>query len=179
MIFWEKENFKFTRKLLKYKERFLFGGLSPLFWDESAPFLDWVLYINITHLGLYNYPKSFAIFRILIKRIKLKTNMPLISAYSAVLAIIVLIVAARAFTERVRLKRANLSPYGGIKKLEGLLVVITGASSGIGEQLAYMYARKKCRLYLIALESALLDNVRENCLKLGAASVRDFFTFFF
>ena len=53
----------------------------------------------------------------------------------------------------------------------GKVVVITGASSGIGADLARTYSRMGARLVLAARREALLKAVRAECLGLGAASV--------
>jgi short-subunit dehydrogenase len=51
-------------------------------------------------------------------------------------------------------------------------VIITGASRGIGEELAYEYSRYHCRLVLAARSIDILKNeVAEKCRLLGAANV--------
>ncbi|NXI74661.1 DHI1 dehydrogenase, partial [Anseranas semipalmata] len=54
--------------------------------------------------------------------------------------------------------------------LRGKRVIVTGASSGIGEQMAYHLARMGAHILLTALAEAKLQKVMERCLKLGAAS---------
>jgi len=54
---------------------------------------------------------------------------------------------------------------------KGKGIVITGASSGIGEDLAYSYSRLGARLVLCARREDELKAVAEKCKKLGAASV--------
>ncbi|KFO76797.1 Corticosteroid 11-beta-dehydrogenase isozyme 1, partial [Cuculus canorus] len=49
-------------------------------------------------------------------------------------------------------------------------VIVTGASTGIGEQMAYHLARMEAHLLLTARTEAKLQKVVEQCLKLGAAS---------
>ncbi|NWR77245.1 DHI1 dehydrogenase, partial [Centropus unirufus] len=54
--------------------------------------------------------------------------------------------------------------------LRGKRVVVTGASAGIGEQMAYHLARMEAHLLLTARTEAKLQKVVERCLELGAAS---------
>ncbi|KFU84400.1 Corticosteroid 11-beta-dehydrogenase isozyme 1, partial [Chaetura pelagica] len=56
--------------------------------------------------------------------------------------------------------------------LRGKRVIVTGASSGIGEQMAYHLARMETHLLLTARTEAKLQKVVERCLELGAASAR-------
>ncbi|CAF4512089.1 unnamed protein product [Rotaria socialis] len=57
-------------------------------------------------------------------------------------------------------------------KLKNKRVIITGASRGIGEELAYEYARYNCRIVLAARSIDILKNkVAEQCRSLGAAQV--------
>nr|XP_009936922.1 PREDICTED: corticosteroid 11-beta-dehydrogenase isozyme 1-like [Opisthocomus hoazin] len=57
-------------------------------------------------------------------------------------------------------------------KSRGKRVMVTGASSGIGEQMAYHLARMEAHLLLTARTEAKLQKVVERCLELGAASAR-------
>jgi short-subunit dehydrogenase len=50
-------------------------------------------------------------------------------------------------------------------------VMITGASSGIGEALAHVFAKEKAELHLTARRSERLASVSEDCLRRGAARV--------
>ncbi|XP_047341140.1 11-beta-hydroxysteroid dehydrogenase-like 4A [Impatiens glandulifera] len=59
-------------------------------------------------------------------------------------------------------KKANLA---------GKVVLITGASSGIGEQLAYEYARKGARLVLVVRREERLFQVSEKARRLGSPEV--------
>ncbi|NXF09638.1 DHI1 dehydrogenase, partial [Smithornis capensis] len=54
--------------------------------------------------------------------------------------------------------------------LRGKRVIVTGASTGIGEQMAYHLARMETHLLLTARTEAKLQKVVERCLELGAAS---------
>ncbi|KAM4889155.1 hydroxysteroid 11-beta-dehydrogenase 1-like protein isoform 2-T2 [Thomomys bottae] len=55
--------------------------------------------------------------------------------------------------------------------LQGARVLLTGASAGVGEELAYHYARLGSHLVLTAPTEALLQKVVGNCRKLGAPKV--------
>jgi short-subunit dehydrogenase len=58
------------------------------------------------------------------------------------------------------------------ERLRNKRVIITGASRGIGEELAYEYARYNCRLVLAARSIDTLKNrVAEKCRHLGATQV--------
>ncbi|NXG77777.1 DHI1 dehydrogenase, partial [Baryphthengus martii] len=56
--------------------------------------------------------------------------------------------------------------------LRGKRVIVTGASTGIGEQMAYHLARMEAHLLLTARTEAKLQKVVQRCLELGAASAR-------
>ncbi|XP_022688989.1 dehydrogenase/reductase SDR family member 7-like isoform X2 [Varroa jacobsoni] len=49
------------------------------------------------------------------------------------------------------------------EKYRGRVIWITGASSGIGEQLAYIFARLDCKLILSGTRQAELERVRNRC----------------
>ena len=53
----------------------------------------------------------------------------------------------------------------------GKVVVITGASSAIGEQIAYEYARRNANLVLVARREHRLFGIRDNARLLGAGQV--------
>ncbi|XP_047314634.1 11-beta-hydroxysteroid dehydrogenase-like 4A [Impatiens glandulifera] len=57
------------------------------------------------------------------------------------------------------------------EKLAGKVVLITGASSGIGEELAYEYARKGSCLVLVGRRENLLRKVEEKSRQLGSPNV--------
>lgn len=57
------------------------------------------------------------------------------------------------------------------KKLKGLVVWVTGASSGIGEELAYQLARCGSRLILSARRENELNRVKQQCLE--CSNLRD------
>uniref|UniRef100_A0A3B3UA99 Hydroxysteroid (11-beta) dehydrogenase 1-like a n=1 Tax=Poecilia latipinna TaxID=48699 RepID=A0A3B3UA99_9TELE len=52
--------------------------------------------------------------------------------------------------------------------LVGARVLVTGASSGIGEQMAYHYARFGAQIVITARREKVLQQVTEKCLSLGA-----------
>lgn len=52
-----------------------------------------------------------------------------------------------------------------IGSLEGKIVWITGASSGIGENLAYILAKAGCKLILSSRKETKLEKVKTNCLQ--------------
>jgi len=52
-------------------------------------------------------------------------------------------------------------------KLSGKTIVITGASQGLGEEVAYQSAREGARIVLIARTEKLLNNVKETIIKEG------------
>ncbi|GAU92950.1 hypothetical protein RvY_04960 [Ramazzottius varieornatus] len=54
------------------------------------------------------------------------------------------------------------------EELKGKVVVVTGASTGIGEQIAYHYARHGAQVYLVARRKDVLNQVAKKCLALGA-----------
>uniref|UniRef100_A0A8U7NQ03 11-beta-hydroxysteroid dehydrogenase 1 n=1 Tax=Corvus moneduloides TaxID=1196302 RepID=A0A8U7NQ03_CORMO len=56
--------------------------------------------------------------------------------------------------------------------LRGKRVIVTGASTGIGEQIAYHLARMGSHILITARTEAKLQNVVRRCLELGAASAR-------
>ncbi|KAM9763055.1 hydroxysteroid 11-beta-dehydrogenase 1-like protein [Menidia menidia] len=54
------------------------------------------------------------------------------------------------------------------ESLRGARVLVTGASTGIGEQMAYHYARFGAELVITARREKVLQQVAEKCLSLGA-----------
>ncbi|KAH9330134.1 hypothetical protein KI387_002242, partial [Taxus chinensis] len=56
-------------------------------------------------------------------------------------------------------------------KMEGKVVVITGASSGIGEQIAYQYAKRRTNLVLVARREERLRSIRDKARSMGAKNV--------
>ncbi|XP_061593701.1 hydroxysteroid 11-beta-dehydrogenase 1-like protein [Cololabis saira] len=54
------------------------------------------------------------------------------------------------------------------ESLRGARVVVTGASTGIGEQMAYHYARFGAKIVITARREKVLQEVAEKCLSLGA-----------
>lgn len=61
-----------------------------------------------------------------------------------------------------------------ISAMKNKTVFITGASSGIGEALAYDLAKNKTHLILVARRLDRLTIIKKKCLKLGALSVEIF-----
>ncbi|NXH50274.1 DHI1L protein, partial [Dicaeum eximium] len=57
------------------------------------------------------------------------------------------------------------------ESLSGARVLVTGASAGIGEQIAYHYARFGAEIVLTARREAVLQKVTEKCLALGAKKI--------
>uniref|UniRef100_A0A8B9FS30 Hydroxysteroid 11-beta-dehydrogenase 1-like protein n=1 Tax=Amazona collaria TaxID=241587 RepID=A0A8B9FS30_9PSIT len=57
------------------------------------------------------------------------------------------------------------------ERLSGARVLLTGASAGIGEQMAYHYARFGAEIVLTARREAVLQEVMEKCLTLGAKKI--------
>ncbi|OWF37619.1 dehydrogenase/reductase SDR family member 7-like [Mizuhopecten yessoensis] len=60
-----------------------------------------------------------------------------------------------------------------VKSLAGQVVWITGASSGIGEELAYELARAGCRLVLSARRTKELERVKKECMLRGSVKDED------
>ncbi|XP_026199049.1 hydroxysteroid 11-beta-dehydrogenase 1-like protein [Anabas testudineus] len=54
------------------------------------------------------------------------------------------------------------------ESLRGARVLVTGASTGIGEQMAYHYARFGAQIVITARREKVLQQVAEKCLSLGA-----------
>eukprot|EP01112_Ceratiomyxa_fruticulosa_P016188 TRINITY_DN4859_c0_g1_i1.p1 TRINITY_DN4859_c0_g1~~TRINITY_DN4859_c0_g1_i1.p1 ORF type:complete len:298 (-),score=55.54 TRINITY_DN4859_c0_g1_i1:65-958(-) len=80
----------------------------------------------------------------------------------SVLALLFGIIALFAYLKRQR-KQKPLSWYKGKR------VIITGASGGIGEQLAYKYAQLGAKLCLAARRRLELEVIQENCNRMGAS----------
>lgn len=60
------------------------------------------------------------------------------------------------------------SPRFDAESLKGARVLVTGASTGIGEQMAYHYARFGAQIVITARREKVLQQVAEKCLSLGA-----------
>lgn len=60
------------------------------------------------------------------------------------------------------------SPRFDAESLRGARVLVTGASTGIGEQMAYHYARFGAQIVITARREKVLQQVAEKCLSLGA-----------
>ncbi|KAK2835702.1 hypothetical protein Q5P01_016186 [Channa striata] len=59
-------------------------------------------------------------------------------------------------------------PRFDAESLRGARVLVTGASTGIGEQMAYHYARFGAQIVITARREKVLQQVAEKCLSLGA-----------
>ncbi|XP_029002757.1 hydroxysteroid 11-beta-dehydrogenase 1-like protein [Betta splendens] len=59
-------------------------------------------------------------------------------------------------------------PSFDAESLRGARVLVTGASSGIGEQMAYHYSRFGAQIVITARREKVLQQVVEKCLSLGA-----------
>ncbi|GAB6026585.1 hypothetical protein CHUAL_012998 [Chamberlinius hualienensis] len=58
------------------------------------------------------------------------------------------------------------------EEIRGKRVLVTGASSGIGKQIAFKYAALGAKLIITARRKELLDEVEKKCKELGAEFVR-------
>ena len=58
--------------------------------------------------------------------------------------------------------------------LQNKTIVITGASDGLGREIALKLAKEKTNLILIARNQEKLSEVEKECLNLGAVSVKNF-----
>lgn len=58
-----------------------------------------------------------------------------------------------------------------MNKLEGAVVVLTGASSGIGRVAAKMFARRGAKLVLAARSAGALQEVMRRCVELGSEAI--------
>ncbi|XP_052186709.1 11-beta-hydroxysteroid dehydrogenase 1A-like isoform X2 [Diospyros lotus] len=61
--------------------------------------------------------------------------------------------------------------HSSSESLQGKVVLITGASSGIGEQMAYEYSKKGACLVIVARREEQLQKVAENARGLGSPDV--------
>uniref|UniRef100_A0A452I3E3 Hydroxysteroid 11-beta dehydrogenase 1 like n=1 Tax=Gopherus agassizii TaxID=38772 RepID=A0A452I3E3_9SAUR len=66
----------------------------------------------------------------------------------------------------------TLSPFKPPEMVRGKRVLVTGSSTGIGEQIAYEFARMGAHLLLTARREKQLKEVAQKCLELGASSAR-------
>nr|XP_046247186.1 hydroxysteroid 11-beta-dehydrogenase 1-like protein [Scatophagus argus] len=60
------------------------------------------------------------------------------------------------------------APSFNAESLRGARVLVTGASTGIGEQMAYHYARFGAQIVITARRENVLQQVAEKCMNLGA-----------
>jgi len=79
----------------------------------------------------------------------------------------------RPHTDRLRAAASGLSRRSRRRgvDLDGAVVVLTGASSGIGRAAARRFARQHARLFLVARSAEALAEVAEECRDAGAAAV--------
>ncbi|KAL7311921.1 hypothetical protein PS15m_009631 [Mucor circinelloides] len=77
-----------------------------------------------------------------------------------------------AFWNVVKTSLAGFTFCGNKKKFSPNVVAITGANSGIGEGIAYAYAKDKASLVLLARNLERLEKVAEACKELGSPDVR-------
>ena len=56
--------------------------------------------------------------------------------------------------------------------VEGRRVLVTGASSGIGEEMAYQYARMGASVFITARRESRLQRVIEKCRQLGPKTAK-------
>eukprot|EP01084_Bolivina_argentea_P070295 127803_1 len=63
------------------------------------------------------------------------------------------------------------NPSVNYKELDNKNVIITGASTGIGEQIAYEIAKGKANMLITGLEDDLLSQIATKCKQLGCKSI--------
>ncbi|KAJ8425911.1 hypothetical protein Cgig2_015729 [Carnegiea gigantea] len=63
---------------------------------------------------------------------------------------------------------SSLCSFFSTEDVADKVVIITGAASGIGEQLAYQYARKRACLVLADIRGEILRKVADTCYEIGA-----------
>ncbi|OQV25034.1 putative Hydroxysteroid 11-beta-dehydrogenase 1-like protein [Hypsibius exemplaris] len=85
--------------------------------------------------------------------------MPFASIRSFIAAASIAMVSYFAFIQEAPLETAEL---------RGKVVLVTGASTGIGEQIAYQYASHGAKIFLLARRKDVLEKVAKKCLELGA-----------
>ncbi|KAL6498418.1 11-beta-hydroxysteroid dehydrogenase B [Orobanche hederae] len=68
-------------------------------------------------------------------------------------------------------ERLYTSYFSSSENMEDKVVLITGASSGIGEQIAYQYAKRRANLVLVARREQRLRGISENARRLGSPHV--------
>ncbi|RZC59805.1 hypothetical protein C5167_007107 [Papaver somniferum] len=64
-----------------------------------------------------------------------------------------------------------IKPLFFVEDMRGKVVLVTGASSGIGEQIVYEYARRQARLVIVARRKNLLDEVAKKARGFGSPDV--------
>ncbi|KAI3933236.1 hypothetical protein MKW92_016226 [Papaver armeniacum] len=66
------------------------------------------------------------------------------------------------------INQSLIKPLFFMENMRGKVVLVTGASSGIGEQIVYEYARRQARLVIVARRKILLDEVAKKARGFGS-----------
>jgi len=84
--------------------------------------------------------------------------------------LLLIVIGAIVLLEKY-LAASEFKHYGGEWSVTGKVVLVTGASSGIGEEMAKACARRNAHVVLTARREDRLNVVKADCEKLGALSV--------
>jgi len=96
-----------------------------------------------------------------------KTFSKYINIYLMLVLVLILLTIAALVALVIGIDLQSRRPFD----FKGKVVVLTGASSGIGEYLAYELSGKNCKLLLVARRIDLLKKVAARCIELGAKKV--------